>query len=463
MPISKTIKMSNFSRLTPFSRAMIASAIAGCLFLLIKNFVLPKSDDVSSTQTTGKKSNAPVLLSLSGSSTLGANMVPQIAKQFMSLELNAQNVTIQKVNDNEINVVGSIDGTEKRIAITTQGSTQGIEDARNQKADLAMVSGGVDNLSADMRLANIALDGIAILANKANKVKELTKNQVRDIFTGKISNWSQVGGQDGLIKTYTRSSKSGTYEAFKQLILEQASTLAIGVTVFDDSKPLVAAIESDANGIGFSSFSSIGATNALGLSDVGTMALYPSVFTIQTEDYLLTRRLYLVHLFSNSNPLTQRFIDFCAADDKGQKTVAETGFVNMNLHNEGTHTISANAPPEYLAATTGASRLPTTLHFQSGSSAPDVRATDDIKRIIAILAEPQNRQKQVVLIGFTDNIGNPTQNLTLSTQRAESIQTEFSKFGLKTQVHGFGQALPVAVNTTALGQNRNRRVEVWCK
>jgi hypothetical protein len=70
--------------------------------------------------------------------------------------------------------------------------------------------------------------------------------------------------------------------------------------------------------------------------------------------------------------------EFCKADAKGQKIVADAGFVNMNLHNADTHATIANAPPQYLAVTNGAERLPTTLHFQSGSKNPDVRATDDI-------------------------------------------------------------------------------------
>lgn len=456
--------MSETSRLTPLSRAFITLAIVGGIFFLIKSFILPKKDGTDSSVVTGKKSTAPIILNLSGSSTLGANMIPQIAKQFMTTELNAKNVSIQKVSDNETNVVGSIDGTEKRINIITPGSIQGIIDMQNQNTDLAMLSGSTDDLATDVQLSNIALDGIAVVVNRANTLKELTKSQIRDIFTGKITNWSQVGGQSGLINCYARSAQSGTFEAFKQLVLEQTTaTLPTGITTFEDSKKLIAAVEGDPNGIGFSSFSAIGATNALGLSDAGTMVQYPSVFSIETEDYLLTRRLYLAALRTNNNSLTNRFIEFCKADDKGQKTVAETGFVNMNLHNADTHATIANAPPQYLAATNGAKRLPTTLHFQSGSKTPDVRATDDIKRIVSILSEPQSRQKHVELIGFTDNVGNPTQNLTLSSQRAQSIQTEFAKFGIKTEVFGFGQALPIATNTTSVGQNKNRRVEVWIK
>jgi hypothetical protein len=107
--------MSEISRLTPISRALITAAIVAGVFFLIKTFVLPKKDDADGAVVTGKKSNAPILLSLAGSSTLGANMIPQIAKQFMTQELNAKNVSIQKVSDIETNVVGNIDGSEKRI------------------------------------------------------------------------------------------------------------------------------------------------------------------------------------------------------------------------------------------------------------------------------------------------------------------------------------------------------------
>jgi phosphate transport system substrate-binding protein len=456
--------MSNYNQLTPFSRGLITIAIVSAVFYGFKFLASDKKSEGENSPQMGTKSDAPVLLTLSGSSTLGAAMMPQMAKQFM-LEMNAKNVSIQKINANETDVVGTLDDVEKQIIINTEGSGIGVDALQNQKADIAMVSGGSENLSADVQLSAIALDGIAVVVNKSNGVKELTKSQVRDIFTGKITNWAEVGGQSGQINTYARQLQSGTFEAFKQTVLEQSvAALPGNVNLFEDSKQLIAAIERDPFGIGFSSFSNIGATNSLGLSDVGTAVQYPSVFTIQTEDYLLTRRLYLAFLATNINPFISQFIAFCNADDKGQKTVAETGFVNLNLHNDNANqTVIANAPPLYIAATNGAKRLPTTLHFKSGSSAPDVRATDDIKRIMAILSEPQNRQKQVELIGFTDNVGNPTQNLALSTQRAQSIQAEFAKFGLRTEALGFGQALPIASNQTAVNQNKNRRVEVWIK
>ena len=222
-------------------------------------------------------------------------------------------------------------------------------------------------------------------------------------------------------------------------------------------------IATDPNAIGLMSSTEARETKILALSDDGTEALYPSVFTIKTEEYLFTRRLYLASFANNSNPYIRQFIDFCLADEHGQKIVAQTGFVNLNLHNTSTRTVSQNAPPQYLAATSGSKRSPTTLHFQSGSSTPDERATDDIKRIINVLAESENQQKKVIVIGFTDNTGSMSQNQGLSMSRAQHIQTEFQKYGIKSEVYGFGQALPIATNKSILGQNKNRRVEVWLK
>jgi outer membrane protein OmpA-like peptidoglycan-associated protein len=80
-----------------------------------------------------------------------------------------------------------------------------------------------------------------------------------------------------------------------------------------------------------------------------------------------------------------------------------------------------------------------------------------------VLSSAENRQKSILLIGFTDNLGNPAKNITLSTQRAQSMQNEFAKFGVKTEIFGFGQALPIASNANPIGQDKNRRVEVWLK
>ncbi|MEY4934911.1 MAG: hypothetical protein RIS64_1270 [Bacteroidota bacterium] len=466
--------MAGPSRLTPFSRLLIALGIAGGVFYAVKK-ILPQSKSngstaavtaVPETPKTGKANKATAILTLSGSGTLGANLIPKMAQQFMTTELSGQNVQIQKISENITEITGTIGGNAQKIVVNATGSAQGMSDVLGKKADIAMLSSTLDGGSTDMNATVVALDGIAVVVNSANPVKELKKQQLRDIFTGKITDWSQVGGTKGAIKCQARDNKSGTFDAFNTMVLDKTAMIA-GVRTHDSAGALVKVVASDPTAIGFTSFSELGGTRALGIAENGASVKYPSVFTVETEDYCLSRRLYLLTPKTGANAVAQQFVSYAQADTKGQKVVAESGFVNMDLHNTNTtqQTVvkTTNTPPQYVAATNGASRLPTTLHFKTASSTPDERAMADLERLKKLAAEPQNRSKRLTLIGFTDNQGDPKANLALSVQRAQSIQSELAKAGITAISTGFGPALPIADNALPTGKDKNRRVEVWMK
>jgi phosphate transport system substrate-binding protein len=466
--------MAGPSRLTPFSRLLIAVGIAGGIFYAVKKF-LPQTKSNGSTSAvaavpetpkTGKGNKATAILTFSGSGTLGATLIPKMAQQFMTNELSGQNVQIQKISETVTEIVGTIGGNAQKIVVNAAGSAQGMNDVLSKKADIAMLSSALDGVSADLNSTVVALDGIAVVVNNANPVKELKKQQVRDIFTGKITDWSQVGGTKGAIKCQSRDSKSGTFDAFNTMILDKNAMVA-GVGMHENAGALIKAVTADAGAIGFTSFSELGGTRALGIGENGASIKYPSVFTIQTEDYSLSRRLYLLAPKTGANAVAQQFVSYAQADTKGQKVVAESGFVNMDLHNanptQQTVVKTSDTPPQYVAATTGASRLPTTLHFKTASSIPDERAMADLERVKKLISETQNRSKRLILIGFTDNQGDPKANLALSVQRAQSIQSEFAKAGITATSAGFGPALPIADNALPAGKDKNRRVEVWMK
>jgi phosphate transport system substrate-binding protein len=248
------------------------------------------------------------------------------------------------------------------------------------------------------------------------------------------------------------------------MVLDKTA-MAASVRLHDSAGALVKAVASDPLAIGFTSFSELGGTRALGIGENGASVKYPSVFTVETEDYALTRRLYLLMPKTGASAVAQQFVSYAQMDTKGQKIVAESGFVNMDLHNAVQQNVvkTSDSPPQYVAATTGASRLPTTLHFQTASAIPDERAMADLERLKKLVAEPQNRAKRLILIGFTDNQGDPKANLALSVQRAQSIQSEFAKAGITATSTGFGPALPIADNAVPAGKDKNRRVEVWMK
>jgi phosphate transport system substrate-binding protein len=168
----------------------------------------------------------------------------------------------------------------------------------------------------------IAMDGIAVIVNPSNTVKELTKQQVADIFTGKISDWSQVGGTAGQIVVVSRDSSSGTFEAFgalalggskvRQDALMQASNQAVATTV-----------STTAGAIGYVGVGYI-SESIKALSIGGIM---PSAKTVLSAKYPYSRPLFM---YTNGAPkgLAKDFIDFVLSKD-GQKIVDEQGFVGL--------------------------------------------------------------------------------------------------------------------------------------
>jgi phosphate transport system substrate-binding protein len=104
------------------------------------------------------------------------------------------------------------------------------------------------------------------------------------------------------------------------------------------------------------------------------------------------------------------------------------------------------------------------FRFRTGSSQLDNKALDDLGRVTTYLASPTARGKQVILIGFADNTGDPRTNQTLSNERAKIVARQFSSRGVLAAVcTNFGSAVPVGSNETQEGRDKNRRVEVWLK
>jgi phosphate transport system substrate-binding protein len=168
----------------------------------------------------------------------------------------------------------------------------------------------------------IAMDGIAVIVNSANKVNALSKKQVKDIYTGKISNWSQVGGDYQKIVVVSRDTSSGTFEAFGELALDkqkirpdavmQASNQAVASTVARTPGAIGYV------GLGFLS------DEVKALEIDGVM---PSKETVLNSKYPIGRPLFM---YTNGEPkgLAKEIIDFIKSPE-GQKLVDEEGFVAL--------------------------------------------------------------------------------------------------------------------------------------
>lgn len=413
-----------------------------------------------------------IILRLSGSNTIGEGLAPALAEEFLKRQGATEVKTVPGYRDDEVFVRGVLPGDRapKAIEIHAHGSALAFEDLADGQADIGMSS---RKIKADevVQLASLGdmtspacehilgLDGIAVIVSRTNPVRTLAKDQIAQIFQGEIGNWLQVGGSDGAIHLYARDDKSGTYDTFRTLVLGNVP-LASSAKRVEDSRKLSDAVAQDPNGIGFIGLTYVQETQAVAVYENGAAALLPTPFTVATEDYALSRRLFLYTPAQPRQELTRRFVDF-ALSSTGQNIVAEVGFVGQNVSAAAAAASSTAVPADYRRLTSGYDRLSLDFRFREGSSQLDNKAVADLTRVVTFVTDLHYSGDNLVLLGFNDS-KEATENL--SKARADAVAQQFEQRGVKAAtVMGFGSQIAVASNETPEGRQKNRRVEIWLK
>jgi phosphate transport system substrate-binding protein len=302
----------------------------------------------------------------------------------------------------------------------------------------------------------IALDGVALIVHPDNPVSALHRSELRDIFTGRIKNWAALGGNDLDIHVFARDDKSGTYDTFQHLILG-AEKISPSAQRHASNAALADAVVLDPAAIGFVGLAYVRTAKALAVNDVGSAPRLPTPFTVATESYLLTRRLYFYTTSEPRTPWVSELVSY-ALSPAGQTIAKKAGFIDLTLLVDNARCTECSA--RYRSATANAVRASVDIRFQSGSIVPDSRARRDLNRLVTLLSE--QHPSKVLLLGFSDSHGNPSDNLKLSYVRANVVAEELAVRGIQAPVVlGFGSEMPITSNETPEGRERNRRVEVW--
>ena len=220
-----------------------------------------------------------------------------------------------------------------QIQVTGGGSGVGIAALINGTTDIAASSRPIKSSETDKLKARfatvgyafpIARDGLSVYLNEKNPVKELTLAQIRDIYTGRITNWKQVGGNDAQIILYSRENSSGTYTYFKDNVL-LGKDFAPRAQTLQGTAAVVNAVSKDANGIGYG-----GAAYAKGIKfaavkkDDKSPAVLPSLETVRNGQYPISRYLYLYTRVKPSKEM-KAFLDW-ATGAEGQAIVSKVGY-----------------------------------------------------------------------------------------------------------------------------------------
>ncbi len=219
------------------------------------------------------------------------------------------------------------------IQVTGGGSGTGIAALINGTTDICEASREMKQAERDQMQEKygrppveitMAKDGLSVYLNDANPVKALTLAQLSAIYTGQTTNWKQVGGNDAPITLYGRENSSGTYEYFKERVMEGAD-YASAVQTLPGTAAVVNAVARDPNGIGYG-----GAAYAKGVFECGvketddSAPVLPSAKTVADGSYPISRGLYY-YLRTPPEGAEKDFIDF-ALSPEGQKIVSEVGY-----------------------------------------------------------------------------------------------------------------------------------------
>jgi phosphate transport system substrate-binding protein len=172
--------------------------------------------------------------------------------------------------------------------------------------------------------AVVAKDGLAIYVHEQNRVSEFTLEQLRDIYTGRATSWSAVGGPRAAIVLYGRENSSGTYEYFKEHVLGGAD-FAAAVQTLPGTAAVVNAVAKDPNGIGYGGAAYLkGVKECAVRKDAGSAAVKPSAENVLSGAYPISRDLYFYTRRAPEGPIKD-FIDF-ALSDSGQAIVTQVGY-----------------------------------------------------------------------------------------------------------------------------------------
>lgn len=227
-----------------------------------------------------------------------------------------------------------------RISVTGGGSGTGIAALINGTVDLANASRRIkDEEIAEAQAKGIeplehiiARDAIAVIVNPENPVSELTLQQISDIYSGKITNWSEIGGEDRPIVKLSRETNSGTHVYFLETVLrlgdsEDKTLFSTDTLLLPSSEGIIAEVRNNPNAIGYDGLGYVPhdlKMIAIAEEEGGAYVL-PAIATVNDKTYPIARDLYM-YTNGEATGVTKEYLDWILSAE-AQEIVAELGFV----------------------------------------------------------------------------------------------------------------------------------------
>lgn len=289
---------------------------AGILFVLLAGLLTGCSGTQKSAENTepaqsGEKPVDNQVINIKGSDTM-VYLSKALAEEFMKRNQGTQLAVVGGGSGTGIKAL--IAGTADIANASRKMKPEEIEEARSK---------GIEPIET-----TVALDGLAIVVNMDNPVTQLNLAQLKDIFTGKITNWQQVGGKNEPVTVISREANSGSHVYFREHVLKDEAFTANAVLV-QTSKGVTEETVKLQGAIGYVGVGDAKAGKNIKIlniaKDAGTEALAPGEENVKTGKYPISRPLY-VYTAGQPQGKVKEIVDFMIGQD-GQRIVEEQGYV----------------------------------------------------------------------------------------------------------------------------------------
>jgi phosphate transport system substrate-binding protein len=358
------------------------------------------------------------------------------------------------------------------ISFSPMTSDAALAAVLNQQASMVV------GFEAFPKLSNtvVGTEALVPIVSAENRFPAISSIDLAAALAGTITNWQDFGGPDMPIVVHGLAGDA----ALGSAIRARAGVLADGPR-HATAAELAAAVARDPWGLALTGQSDQWPARVLALTDSCGFPMLATAMAVKAEDYPLAAPLFLGVARHRQPLMLREFIDFLATDS-AQSIVADAGYIDKRIgtapltddgqrllgaiRNAGNE-VSLAALQRLAAAMTGGQRVSMTFRFQDGSSQLDARSREALSELARHIAAGRFKGEDLQFVGFSDGAGAADANLALSKDRAEAVRRalhvvapDLTEAQLpKTQA--FGEALPMACDTTATGRRINRRVELW--
>jgi phosphate transport system substrate-binding protein len=323
----------------------------------------------------------------------------------------------------------------------------------------------------------VATDALVAIVAPDNPTPEISTVELAGVLSGTVTNWAQIGGPDMPVVLHALAQDTD----IQQALTERLGVLEAATVLHPDLGALAEAVAKDPWAIAISGRSAVLPAKRMPLTDSCGFPLLPTSLAIKAEDYPLALPVLLQAPKRRLPLMTREFLSFLRTP-AAQDAVAAAGFIDRSASRQpmtadGLRLINAiqgagedvtlDDLKRLVGIMDGADRVSLTFRFEDGSSTLDAQSQDNLEDLAQLIASGQFRDQKMVLAGFSDGSGAAEANLALSVERAAKVAQELAAVAPDLSpaqmpvVEGFGEALPMACDETAIGRQLNRRVELW--